>query len=303
MTALLLAAVLAASATSACSKDKDEAPDDDVDARGSDVTSTTTGRGGPGTTAAAGTPTTARKSSPPPSATAPKSRSGTATTQPGRTVNNTGSRGSAGAYARYLLRAEPVDSIVIEVLHHSGAAPQSRSVDHVVSSLQSASGKPVSKGGPVVIPGEGRAYSVDQLRDLADAHMKTREPDTRGVLHFMYLHGTFNGDDGVLGLAIRGDTVVIFVDQVASAASPVASRSTIEDAVSQHELGHVLGLVDLVLSTGRGDKEHPGHSTNEQSVMYWAVESDLISQALGGPPPVDFDDADRADLRTIRNGG
>jgi len=78
------------------------------------------------------------------------------------------------------------------------------------------------------------------------------------------------------------------------------SPDVIEDACTMHESGHLLGLVDLVLNTGRQDPEHPGHSRNRQSVMYYAVESGLVAQLLGGPPPTEFDDADRADLATIR---
>jgi hypothetical protein len=90
---------------------------------------------------------------------------------------------------------------------------------------------------------------------------------------------------------------------VAAAETPLISEGAIEDAVTMHELGHLLGLVDLVLSTGRGDPEHPGHSRNRASVMYWAVESDLVADLLQGGPPRDFDSADLADLATIRNGG
>jgi hypothetical protein len=75
--------------------------------------------------------------------------------------------------------------------------------------------------------------------------------------------------------------------------------------VATHELGHLLGLVDLVLDTGREDPEHPGHSRSRDSVMFWAVESDLIGSLLGGGPPTVFDAADRADLVAIgrRSGG
>jgi hypothetical protein len=94
----------------------------------------------------------------------------------------------------------------------------------------------------------------------------------------------------------------VFSDQVAASSTPIVSRSEIEDAVLMHELGHVLGLVDLARNTGRADPEHPGHSKNQRSVMYWAVESSLIGQVLTGSPPKDFDQQDLADLRALREG-
>ena len=81
------------------------------------------------------------------------------------------------------------------------------------------------------------------------------------------------------------------------------AQAAIEDAVTMHEVGHLLGLVDLYLETGRADPEHPGHSRNTRSVMYWAVESNLVADLLTGGPPKDFDNDDLADLQSIRNSG
>jgi hypothetical protein len=117
------------------------------------------------------------------------------------------------------------------------------------------------------------------------------------------VHGSFGGDTGVLGVAARGDVAAIFTDQVKSASTPLVGSGGIETAVVTHEVGHLMGLVDLYLHTGRQDPDHPGHSTDTQSVMYWAVESNLVADLLQGGPPKDFDSADLADLQTIRNGG
>jgi hypothetical protein len=84
------------------------------------------------------------------------------------------------------------------------------------------------------------------------------------------------------------------------AAGLLGDPDRVELAVATHELGHLLGLVDLVLHTGREDPEHPGHSPDRESVMIWAVETDLVTTLLGGGPPTDFDAADRADLSAIR---
>jgi hypothetical protein len=94
----------------------------------------------------------------------------------------------------------------------------------------------------------------------------------------------------------------VFTDRVASSEGGLGDPHAVQRAVTTHEVGHVLGLVDLFLATGRADKEHPGHSTNRNSVMYWAVESSLVGDLLTGGPPQDFDDADLADLATIRRG-
>ena len=135
---------------------------------------------------------------------------------------------------------------------------------------------------------------------LADAQ---GTPNLAGVavVHVLYLAGRFE-KDGVLGVSVRGDTLAIFTDEIASSTSPFVTGARLEQAVVTHELGHLLGLVDLYLNDNRDDADHPGHSVNRNSVMYWAVETSLVGQVLGGPPPVDFDSDDLADLRRIHSG-
>jgi hypothetical protein len=264
-----------------------------------DDTTSTAGRSG--TTLGAGTPTTSGSRGT--GTTSPAQRT-TTTAASGNQPADTGAKDGVGAYARTLLRPSPATSIAIEVFEQSGAEPVQATLDHAVSVWHAVSAKPVSAAGPVAVGGAAQSWTADDLRNLADSQTRTPQTAGRAVVHVLFLHGTYQGDSSILGISVRGDTAAVFEDQVRAAATPgVAPKAKIEDAVTEHELGHILGLVDLVLHTGRGDPQHPGHSTDKNSVMYWAIESDLVSQVLGGPPPVDFDDADRADLTTIRNGG
>ncbi len=96
--------------------------------------------------------------------------------------------------------------------------------------------------------------------------------------------------------------VMVVAALVAGGLAACSGAAAIEEAVVTHEAGHLLGLVDLYLGTGRGDPEHPGHSRNAQSVMYWAVESNLVAHVLSGGPPHEFDGDDLADLAAIRAG-
>jgi hypothetical protein len=49
--------------------------------------------------------------------------------------------------------------------------------------------------------------------------------------------------------------------------------------------------------TPHEDGQHPKHSTNDQSVMYWAVENTLGIQGLLGTIPNQFDQNDIDDVR------
>jgi hypothetical protein len=282
----------------ACHKPKNDQADDKL-ATGDSTTSTSAGQNQrqTSTTTKSGTTTTGRSQT----STTAKNNTATSTTSKPSTADPTAKAG-VGAYARSVLRPQPATRLTLEVFQQPDAHPLPHSLDHAVSVLQQVTGKPVAVSGPIDIPASSSNVTADQIKAWADRYTQTTQSTSSAVIHLLYLNGAYQGDKSVLGISVRGDTAAVMWDQVKSASRPLP-RNTIEDAVTEHEVGHLLGLVDLVLNTGRDDPEHPGHSKNTKSVMYWAVESDLVSQVLGGPPPVDFDDADRADLATIRNGG
>ena len=230
----------------------------------------------PPTTVITGTP-------PPPAAESPQ--------------QETAANGDAGSFARQILAGG--GEIVVEVIAQQSAMPRQATLAHVAETLQEVSGKRTAS----TVAGEAAplddVWTADEVRAVADG-IGTPQSDGRAVLRILFVHGRWHESDTVLGVAVRGDTAAIFVDAVEEAASPLVGPGAIEEAVTTHEVGHLLGLVDLFLQTGRADPEHPGHSSNRSSVMYWAVESTLITDVLTGGPPRDFDADDLRDLATIR---
>jgi hypothetical protein len=209
-------------------------------------------------------------------------------------------RGGPGTAAGWFLRSRESTRIVVQVLTQRGAEPATGTVSRVVEVLRSASGKPVTTAGGTVATGHD-LWTGSQLREAADA-ARTGAPADTAVLRLLFVHGRSDRGDDVLGISAGGDVAAVFSDQVASSGTGLVGTEAIERAVTTHEVGHLLGLVDLFLTTGRADTDHPGHSTNRRSVMYWAVESTLVGDLLTGGPPQDFDAADLADLATIRGG-
>lgn len=208
--------------------------------------------------------------------------------------------GPPGSFARAVLRPDLSQQIVLEVHVAPGAEPSAATLEHVRATLAAVTGKPTTL---VTTPAPGDDVWTDAgLRQAADAGATTAQGAGTAVLRLLFLRGTYEGEGGVLGVAVRGDVAAVFADRTASAAGLLGDPQAIAVAVATHEVGHLLGLVDLVLATGRADPEHPGHSSNPASVMYWAVESDLVASVLGARPPRDFDGDDLADLRAIAAG-
>ena len=284
------------------------------DEASSTTTTTVAGAGGaPVTTAPPAPPTSARRSGVAPTTTAARRTPGATTADdptepaPGSgdvvpTAADDGSQGPPGAFARTLLRPQPATSIVLERAAQPGAAVAQSAVDRSAGTVSEVTAKPVDVRPQGVVDSGDTDWTADEVRRAADAATRVGQGGGRAVLRLLVLRGRFEGSADVLGVAVRGDVVALFSDNIAGAATPLVGRQAIEDAVLVHELGHVLGLVDLARDTGRADKEHPGHSSNSASVMYWAVESSLVGQVLNGPPPRTFDAQDLADLRALREG-
>lgn len=220
---------------------------------------------------------------------------GGATTPP--TVDPKRAQGPTGSFAATLLR----EDLTVEVLTQSGAQASGPAFAHLLSKLSEVAGRSVGTSGPIQLEDGAKDWTADDLRAMADS--KALRPAGSATIRMLFLHGTFEGNNGVLGVAVRGDVLAIFIDRVRSTGGLVGDSAGVERAVMLHETGHILGLVDLYLDTGRADEAHPGHSPNKDSVMYWAVESDAIATVFGADPPDEFDAADRADLARIKSGG
>lgn len=277
----------------------------DVDGGVVSGASTTTGPSGSTSKPAARRPASASTTTAPPTSgptvdEPPQPEPGSGDVTP--TATDDGSQGPPGAFARTLLRPRPATQLVLERSAQPGAAVADAAVNRSAGEVAEAADKPVDVRATTTLASTDTDWTAEEIRSTADAAAKVAQGNGRAVLRLLVLKGTFEGSEDVLGVAVRGDVLALFPDNIARAATPLVSRSAIEDAVLLHELGHVLGLVDLARNTGRADKEHPGHSANSASVMYWAIESSLVGQVLNGPPPKDFDAADRADLRALRDG-
>ena len=150
------------------------------------------------------------------------------------------------------------------------------------------------------------AWSAEDVRDQALAYREAPPMDGATLRwHLLFPAGGYD-DDSVLGVAVNAADVAVFRDSIDDAENILRrpSAEDIENSVTLHEVGHLLGLVNLVYTSPRDheDPDHPGHSSNEDSVMYWAVDSSSIGAIFSGELPNDFDDDDRADLEDLASG-
>jgi hypothetical protein len=120
----------------------------------------------------------------------------------------------------------------------------------------------------------------------------------------LYTNGQYTNAQ-TLGIAYRNTSVALFGKTIRdnSGAIGQVSRTKLEATILQHELAHLLGLVDLgtPMQTAHKDAAHGNHCTNNSCLMYYASETtDVLGVLLTGNVP-SLDAACAVDLRA--NGG
>ena len=214
-------------------------------------------------------------------------------------------RGSPGGLALACLQDDKFEQMQIHFLFEAGYEPVA--MELVQTRLQEVCDKPDG----IKIVAEEIDFKIDSTwssDDIRDARWK-HGGDAMGsdTLHWYFLFPSgFHEDASVLGVAVDASTVAIFKDSVDEAQGLFGRPSSeeVERAVSVHEAGHLLGLVNLVYTSNydHEDPEHPHHSNNDNSVMYWAIESNDVGNFIFGSIPDEFDQYDKLDLQEMASG-
>jgi hypothetical protein len=225
-------------------------------------------------------------------------------------VNNPGASDlhnkPVGTSANDILASTKYTSVKIEVQYMSGFPPDPGALNHLQSVLGTIVNKP---SGVSIVTKEIAAAGniVLNVNDLIQIEKNNRTAFTSGsqlAIYFLYTNGTYT-DDNVLGVAYRNTSFALFGKKIQDNSGGIgqASRTKLVATVAEHEMGHLLGLVDLgsPMTTGHKDAAHGNHCSNTSCLMYYASEtSDILGFLITGNIP-SFDANCLADLHA--NGG
>jgi hypothetical protein len=215
--------------------------------------------------------------------------------------------GGVGANGRAILRGDR-PSLVIEIDVQSGVSADDAAVQHSIDTLRQVSDKSTIRRAGGTFSSDRRDWTIADLRAAANAHRTTATTNDEVSIHVLYVRGRLVDNNGnatnAIGVAYSASTMALFPDQWADLTGFLGSSRAVERAVFLHEVGHLLGLVNLAYTSDidHEDPDHPGHSKHRSSVMYHAVATTLIGQMFSGSPPDRFHADDLADLEGLRTG-
>lgn len=212
-----------------------------------------------------------------------------------------------GASANDLLSNNRYNSLLIEIQYMPGYAPNSQAVDHLKNFLSTFLRK---DGGITVIqreiPGTSSStLSADDIRQIENTNRTVFTNGSTLAVNILYTNGKYSGNSNTLGIAYRNTSIALFgkTIQENSGGFGQTSRTKLEATVLEHELGHLMGLVNLgsPMQTDHKDSSNGNHCNNQNCLMYYASETtDILGFIINGNVP-QLDNNCKADLKA--NGG
>ncbi|QCW99746.1 membrane metalloprotease [Aggregatimonas sangjinii] len=218
---------------------------------------------------------------------------------------------SVGDSANDMLSDTNFSRIAFELYYVDGQEPSTQTVQNFESFLSARLNK---SGGisvelsPIASPGK-EVYSITDIRNIEDDIRKTYNTDDTVSVFGIFIDGEYaeNTENGsVLGVAYRNTSFVVFEETIKqfSGQALAPSRTTLETVVTNHEFGHLLGLVNAGTTpqSDHQDVAHGRHCTVESCLMFWTAETGegLLNMLSGGSIP-ELDAQCLADLAA--NGG
>lgn len=213
---------------------------------------------------------------------------------------------SVGASANELLSSSKYKSLKIEVQYMPGFAPDNNALSQLQSFLSTYLNKPngITVTMKEIQAANSATLSADQVRDIEKKNRSVFSGGDEIVVYILYTNGEYTSSQ-TLGIAYRNTSAAIFGKTIKDNSGGIGqvSRTRLESTVLQHELGHLLGLVDngTDMQTPHKDAAHGSHCNNSNCLMYYASETtDILGVLLTGNV-LSLDANCIADLRA--NGG
>lgn len=215
-------------------------------------------------------------------------------------INKAPNLKSLGSSANDFLSASKHQSLLVEINYVEGLSPNPQSLLNLHQFLQNRLNKPdgINFIQRQISTQSGSPFTLDEISGIENS-FRTEYNET-GILklHILFLNGNYIEDTStgrILGIAYRNTSCVIFENSVQDLSNSInePNRIDLETTVLCHEIGHILGLVNLgtPMQNNHLDSNHVKHCINPNCLMYWEVENNSITNMMvgGNVPQLDAD--------------
>jgi predicted Zn-dependent protease len=201
---------------------------------------------------------------------------------------------NTGAAARELLVGDSYRSLQVQVSYMPGFAPDAAALSSLKAFLEARLNKPegVVISTQQIAAASSVTLGVSEISALESANRSQHSNGSTAAIHILYTNGNYT-ENNVLGIAYGGTSVAIFGKKIHDNSGGIgqAGRTKLEATVLEHEIGHLLGLVDIgtPMLTAHKDPNGTAHCNNSNCLMYYAAETtDVLGFLISGPvPPLD----------------
>ena len=196
---------------------------------------------------------------------------------------------AVGSSANELLSGTKFKSLKVELQYMAGFAPDAGAINHLQAFLAARLNKP---DGINIVTKEIAANSkttltADEVHAIEKESRTSFSTENEIAVYVLYTNGVYS-ENNVLGIAYRNTSAAIFGKKIRDNSGSLGqvSRTKLEATVLEHEIGHLLGLVDIGSSMQVAHKANGNHCNNQNCLMYYASETtDVLGLLLTGNIP------------------
>lgn len=193
------------------------------------------------------------------------------------------------------LSSAKYERLAIQIVYEKGYALNSETKNHLQNFLAARLNKPdgiIFNEREIAYQGKGMV-TVGDITNI-EKQFRTNFSKGKTLAVFVFVAGAeYAGNSGnskILGIAYGNTSIALFGKTIHSYSGGLTqpSRSLLESTITEHEFGHLMGLVDngSNMVEYHRDVEHGHHCSKKECLMYYATETtDIISNLLGGEIP------------------
>jgi hypothetical protein len=191
--------------------------------------------------------------------------------------------GSVGTASHAIIRSSPYPNLVIEADYYPGSAPEAGVLTFLQNHLLSVTAKTSATISPlsneIASPASKTSYSESDIRTIEAANRGTHTSGDTVSLYLLFLNGPLSTDPTpaiTVGLSYEGTGYAMFQSVLAANAGGADSPYSLlklEESDVIHEIGHLMGLVNLSIGmvTPHQDPGHSYHCNNPNCALYYSL--------------------------------